>query len=242
MPVELPDKMTPVTKAEVIEAFWHAWAQYFGQYPPSRESVWILVAQWALETGWGKSMHNFNMGNAKSRPGDGFDYQYFACNEILSLSRAKAMVAASPQTARITTIRTDGTAIIWLYPKHPGCRFRAFTCLVDGVVDHLHLVANRYNKAWPYIIQGNPAEYSKALKRQGYYTADEALYTKGIVRCFESVAKEPFDYDNLPVLTNQEIGRIQNLVASTQQTLVRDVDMFSHATFDSSLDEDAKSE
>jgi hypothetical protein len=235
MPVELPDKLTPVTKAEVIEAFWLAWGNYFGQYPERKESVWVLVAQWALETGWGKSMHNYNMGNAKSRPGDGFDYQFFKCNEVLPLKRAQAMAAASP-LAKITTIRSNGTAIVWLYPKHPGCRFRAFKTLLDGVVDHLHLVAQRYHKAWPYIIAGDPAEYSKALKRQGYYTADEALYTKAIKGCFNAVAKEPFDYEALPVLTDHEASHLKNLVAYTQMQVTNNLDLHSQV-FDEDLED-----
>jgi len=60
MAKELPDKKTPAPKEEVIKALWQAWEDYFGE-TPKRESIWILTSQWALETGWGKSMHCFNL-------------------------------------------------------------------------------------------------------------------------------------------------------------------------------------
>lgn len=229
---ELPDRLTPVTRAEIITAMWHAWMRYFGQAPPCKEALWVLLAQWALETGWGKFCHNHNLGNAKSREGDGFDYQYFACNEILPIKQAEAMAKASPTTAKITSRRTDGKAVIWLYPKHPGCRFRAFTNLLDGAIDHLHLVANRYQKAWPKVLAGDVVAYSKALKAQGYYTADEAKYTVGVKRCYDTIATEPFDYDSLPILSDAEQARLQSLVARTIQMSVDDAMLRSRAHLD----------
>lgn len=222
MSIEIPNKLTPVTKEGLIQSMWHAWMHYFGSVP-KKESIWVVVAQTWLETGL-KSCHNYNLGNAKSREGDGFDYQYFACNEIFSTKQAETMVKASSGTAKITTRRDNGTAIVWLYPKHPGCRFRAFESLLEGATDHLALVSNRFGKAWPHVISGDVEAYAKALKAQGYFTADLATYTKGIKRCYDALAKLSIDYDSLPVLTEEEIRKVQGLVALTTSRLLEDSD------------------
>lgn len=202
-PRELPDLKTPAPKEDVLRALWSAWLHCFGA-APKKESIWILLSQWALETGWGASMHNFNYGNVKSREGDGFDYCYFACNEILKTSTAESYVAKSPQTAKITTYRKDGTAIIWFYPKHPACRFRAFKTLLEGAIDHIALVHKRFARSWPAVLAGDPAQYAHALKLQGYYTADESSYSKTLVSVFGTVSRLKVDYDALPTKVEPE--------------------------------------
>lgn len=223
--MELPDKLTPVTKEDLIQAMWHAWVHYFGSVP-TKESVWVVVAQTWLETGL-KYCHNYNLGNVKSREGDGFDYQFFACNEVLSAKQAQAMVEASPDTVKITRYQGNGMAVTWFYPKHPGCRFRAFGTLQEGAVDHLSLVAGRFSKAWPHVVSGDVIAYSKALKAQRYYTADETTYTKGIKRCFDALSKLDIDYTALPTMTEEEVRKIKGLVALTQQSLVDGLDLHS---------------
>jgi hypothetical protein len=223
MATKFPDKKTPVTKAEVISALWQAWMCYFGEAPPHKECIWLLIAQWALETGWGASMHNYNMGNAKSQEGDGFDYQYFACWEILPIKQAESMAQSTPALVKITKRRPDGMAVVWFQPEHPACRFRAFGSLLEGAIDHIHLVASRYRRAWPEILKGDIDAYARALKAQGYYTADESLYAAGLRNCYNAIAKEPFDYASIPVMTDIEKSRLQNLVAQTIRTSVDDI-------------------
>ena len=232
MAKELPDKKTPAPKEEVIKALWQAWEDYFHEIP-KRESIWILTSQWALETGWGKSMHCFNYGNVKSREGDGFDYCYFACNEILKKATAEKYQASSPQTAKITRYRSDGTAIIWFYPKHPGCRFRAFETIREGAIDHLSLIHKRFSRSWPAVLAGDPALYAHMLKLQGYYTADEASYTKTLVSVFGMVSRIKVDYKALEAppekkqegLSESQKRRILNLVALTAQQSYEELDL-----------------
>jgi len=227
----LPDQKTPSTKEELLEALWRAWLHLFGE-PPKKESIWILMAQWALETGWGKYCHNYNLGNVKSSNGDGYDYTYFACNEILKTAQAQAYAAKSPDTAKITVYRKDGTAIIWFYPDHPGCRFRAFHTLLEGATDHISIVHKRFSKAWPAVIAGNPAQYSHMLRQQGYYTADESSYTKTLVSVYNTIKAVKFDYDSLPVVNEEQSERIMNLVALTMQQSIEESTRFTRVLFD----------
>jgi hypothetical protein len=216
----LPDQKTPVSRQAVLEALWGAWMVYFNSIP-KRESVWVLLSQWALETGWGASMHCYNMGNVKSREGDGYDYTYFACNEILSKASAERFQAKDPQHAKITSYRNDGTAIIWFYPDHPGCRFRAFHNLQEGALDHLAILVKKFYKAWAAVAEGDPAKFAHLLKVQGYYTADEASYTKTLVSIFQGLAQnKKLNYDALPVLTESEKERIMGMVGMSLRGLL----------------------
>lgn len=222
MASELPDKKTPVTKEQVIEALWKAWQGFFGS-TPKKESIWVLASQWALETGWGRSMHNFNLGNVKSRVGDGFDYQYYACNEILSKSEAVRLNDADPEHAKILNTRADGTCIIWFYPPHPGCRFRAFNTLLEGATDYITLLVKRFDKAWPAVSSGDPAQFSHLIRQQDYYTADEAPYTAQLTSIYRSFAKLVFDYGSLPMMTEQEKTELDGVLAKSTADLVTEV-------------------
>jgi len=212
---KLPAVKTPIATVELIPALWNAWNTFFGAPPAHRESIWILTAQWGLETGWGKACYQYNLGNVKSVEGDGHDYQYYTCNEILPLAQAQRYATKSPATAKITTVRSDGKAVIWFYPEHPGCRFRAHKSLDEGVMDHLRLLVRRFDRAWPEIVEGDVTGYAHALRQQGYYTADEASYTKTLQGCVKIAAKAEVDYDSLPFLGQTEKDRLKGVIALT---------------------------
>lgn len=217
MSEELEAVRTPVTKQQMAIAFYEAYWRYFNSWP-KKDSIRILLAQWALETGWGKSMWCYNVGNAKSRPNDGYDWCFYKCNEIIAKSTAERLQATSPATAKITSYRSDGLCVIWFYPKHAWSRFRAFRALDAGVYDHLVLVVKKFDKAWPYVVRGDPAEYSRALRRQGYYTADEAAYTKTLKGVFDMLAS--IELPDRPLLTEEERREALNTTALSLQNIV----------------------
>ena len=216
MSSELAAQKTPVAKEAIIKALYDAWTHLFNQ-TPKKESIWVLASQVALETGWCASMWNFNLGNVKSREGDGHDYCYFACNEILKKAVADSYAAKDPATAKVSKYRDDGTAIIWFYPKHPGCRFRAFNSLLDGCIDYIGLLNKRFTNSWPAVIAGDPAQFSHMLRTQGYYTADEISYTKTLVSVFGTISRLNVDYSTPhdDTLSDEDNNRILNLVALT---------------------------
>ena len=186
MATELADKRTPVTCQQMADALYTAWCGYFNS-PPASKSIMVLLAQWALETGRGKQMHNYNVGNVKARPDGSYDFQYFACNELLGTATAKQLQAADPKTARITRDNGNGTCWIWFYPKNAGCCFRAFEQLDDGVFDYLSMMVGHktFKRAWPAVLAGSPAQFSHLLKQAGYYTGDEQTYTRAVVSLFK---------------------------------------------------------
>lgn len=223
MPTELPDKLTPLTKEDLLQAMWKAWMGYFGA-APKKESIWVILGHIMLETGL-QHCHNYNLGNVKSKDGDGYDYQFFGCGEEIPLSMANAWKAKDPALVvikRVYEVKGKKMASVWLEPPHWASRFRAFDDILEGAADHIALLTKRFTLAWPYVVEGDPAAFSHALKQQGYYTADEYSYCTTLTKCYTSLSKLPFDYDSLPCLTEAEKDRLGNLVALTMQGTVDD--------------------
>lgn len=188
----IPAQRTPAKPEDVFQALAKVWTDRLGS-APQRDSILVLCAQWAFETGRGRSMWNWNMGNQKGRPGgsDGRSWTFFACNEILSRSAADRNVTnASPRAdgkgpdAAITKSLPNGLQEVWFYPNNPACCFRAYQSLAEGAVDYFDLLRKRFASAWPAVEAGNPAEFSRLLKQARYYTGDEGQYTRGLVAIF----------------------------------------------------------
>ena len=218
MPVELQAVKTPVKVEELALALCDAYSFYFGSWP-SKDSIRVLLAQWALETGWGKSMWCYNLGNVKSHSDDGYDFCYFACNEVLPTKYAKRLQSKNPKTVRITRDRGDETSVVWFYPKHPACRFRAFKSLEDGAKDYIRTITANFGKAWRYVVEGKPAAFSRALKKLHYYTADEASYTATLEAVFSKL-----DYLSLPkppVFRPEERQAVLNQIAAALDQDIR---------------------
>ncbi len=190
-PQRLPAVRTPHPASEVGEALASVWPLVLGGPPPSRDSVALLLAQWALETGRGKSMYANNLGNVKSRPGDGRSWCFFPCNELLSPAEAQRLVASAPPRedgqgpSAVVTSTPAGKAVVWFYPPHAACRFRAFETLQEGAADYLRLLADRFASAWAHVLVPDPQAFVLALKAKGYFTADVAPYLKAVASLYQ---------------------------------------------------------
>lgn len=197
-PVFIAAEKTPATPQQVFESLALAWKKQLGE-EPKRESLLVLLAQWAFETGRGKAMWNFNLGNAKGKPGggDGRCWTFFACNELLPVAHANALVAKAglrrdggPGNDVVITSIKDGIATVWFYPSHPVCCFRAFRTLDDGTEDYFAMMRKRFSSAWPAVVAGDPAQFSHLLKVARYYTADESHYTRSLVSIYAEMAQK----------------------------------------------------
>ncbi len=110
-------------------------------------------------------MHCWNIGNAKSREGDGYNWTNFRCWEVIKDRKT------------------------WFDPPHPQTRFRAFDTLEEGAVDYLKMLHERFFLSWPAVESGDPKEFAHLLKRQGYYTADEGEYASALNLRFNTYRK-----------------------------------------------------
>ena len=161
-------------------------------------------------------MWGYNFGNAKSISGDGYDYQFFACDEILSVASANQYVAnAAPGTVLVRPYSQAGLADVWFYPKHPACRFRAFSDINAGAADYVKMLATRFARAWPFIDAGDPRGFVHALKMQGYFTADETQYTNGLVGCYTIASQAQVDYSGLGDISAADSAQIDQVVSNS---------------------------
>lgn len=168
-PLFVDDFLTPLTEEQAAIVLRSAFKNLTGNYP-SLDSLAILWAQSALETGRWKSIHVYNFGNAKLIPGQ--KYTSFKCSEIL-----------------------DGKNQ-WFYPYHPQTFFAAWDTAEEGAKAYLNFLTKkkRYADAWREVLNGNPIKYCACLKVAGYFTADLVQYTKGVVSLTEEFKRKFSNY------------------------------------------------
>ena len=153
---------TETSEAQMAQAVIEAWKKLFGN-TPTKEQVGLVIAQNSLETGHRKSMWNFNVGNVTTDGKGQYDYY----DDITTAEQIKPGV--------------------W---KKMNLKYRAYPSLIEGVKDYLKLLSGpRYAKAWKHIMDPDPSAFSKALKGAGYYTANEAPYTKTMVSLYSQFGK-----------------------------------------------------
>lgn len=206
-PREIPDQLTPVPEDEFILTTARAWKRFYGA-GPKLAPLACCLSQMVLEVGrapdpkvkgkylWGKYSHNRNVGNLKSREGDGSSWQFYPCGEEVSLAQAQKLQAAHPKLITIKKIYNwpNGAkrASIWILPKHEWARFRAYDSLEEGLLDYIDFLVmerDRYLDAWNKgVLQGDPVQFSLLLGKAGYYTADPGAYTKTVVSLFNEFA------------------------------------------------------
>jgi hypothetical protein len=117
---------------------------------PSAATLDVLTAQASLETASGASMYNYNFGGIKGASPSG-ETAHLQTHEVLN---GKDVVIK------------DG--------------FRAYKSLDEGATDYVRLMQNRFPGAVAQAQQGNVDGFAGALKKAGYYTADEKAYASGL--------------------------------------------------------------
>lgn len=166
----VPTIQTKYTQQQLTKAFIEAWFILYGE-APKKSSIGVLWAQNALETGQTTFMWNNNVGNVKyvANASDTPAMEYCQLKNVWEMINGKKVT---------------------FQPPHPATWFRSFKTLTSGVAFHFDLLKNkRYKNAWTAVVAGDPADFSKKLRAQGYYTASEADYTRAVVGYFNSFMK-----------------------------------------------------
>jgi len=158
MAILVEPKRTPVTTKEFVKTLIIVWHKLFEEYP-RKESVGIILSQWQLETGSGKSCWNYNLGNVK-------------------FSDKNATESTKYHMLKGTWEIIGGKKVIF-DPPHKASWFLAFDSLEEGMEHHLKFLAGkRWKLAWNSVVAGNPTEFAINLKKQGYYTAPVEDYIR----------------------------------------------------------------
>lgn len=168
-----------VTKEEYIKALIIAWEKTFEEHP-KKEQIGVIYSQTMIETGL-KAFWNNNIGNIKyvpsKNPEDDKLKKYMMLPNVWEI--------------------INGQKVIF-NPPHPATWFRAFDTLAEGIEDHFQFLAGkRWKLAWTAVVAGDPSDFARKLKIQGYYTAPLADYEKGLNLYFKSyMSSNMFDAIN----------------------------------------------
>lgn len=194
---------TPISEQAAITHLICSWKNFYGKQPSS-ESLSILWSQTILETGRFKYCYRYNVGNEKSKPKDGYFWTMYKCSEIL-----------------------DGREVFF-EPPHDQCKFRAFRSAQDGFDHYLKFLAkkSRYKQAMKEIHKGDVVQYTKELKKAGYFTANLNLYLKGMMRLnkefHDRLDKGGYEWQKEPhtTFTSTELNEIRALVGDTSSQAI----------------------
>jgi flagellum-specific peptidoglycan hydrolase FlgJ len=178
---------TNITKDEFVSSLKKAWPVVFPDIQISERGVNILWAHTAMETGNFQSMYNYNLGNIKATP------KYSQNKKWTSFSGGEVI---DGKTYKFTA-------------AHPMYYSRSYDSLDEAMVDYLKILGGRFKSALMEAVNGNVENFSKQLKEQGYYTADEKKYTNAI----KALLNEP----NVPSQTLEPAN--DNDLAELEQAL-----------------------
>lgn len=145
---------TPLSDETLIAALEAAYVDCLG-HEPRHETLAVLLAQIALETGHASSLICWNLGNYKRGPG--------------------------PDWCAFETFEYVGTPPV----KTPMvCEFSAWPDLQSASAFFVSALYGRWPEAWAGAVAGDPEAFSVGLRARGYYTAPVGLYAAGVKRWF----------------------------------------------------------
>lgn len=195
-PRELEAKRIPITLGDLWNESLLQW-ETLG-VNPTRDAVSLYLAHVIAETGL-EHCWNYNIGNKKSKIGDGQHWQFFACGEELTANQLEMARALGKDL--VTFVSKYARNGITYYscrikPRHPWCRFQAFESLAGGVRAQLAYLKNpKHDNVLAALQTGDPAAYNRELLVDKYYTASPAAYLSLLQRCLIDVKRKTEHFD-----------------------------------------------
>lgn len=153
---------TRLSGADAAAALERAWTRVMGS-PPSRETLSLITAQWAHETGGGASMYNFNFGGLKGTSPEGMSV----------VQRTREGYGASERTIHD--------------------RFRAYSSAEAGATDYVRLLHARYGDAVQAAQAGDARGFVRGLASRGYFTGSPEAYERSVAALSRAALSQGFD-------------------------------------------------
>lgn len=216
MAEQVPVKRTVITLRDYARAAVLCWP---GEAVPEKVSVAVLWAQYLIETG-GTACWNYNVGNVKSVPGDGYRFHCLGgVWEGVTPEQATRLIGAGeahadPSPDHAKAVGPSRVSVIF-QPPHQATRFRAFESLDEAMGDHLHFLQRRFAKAWPAVLTGDYRLFAMKLKEQGYYTASSEAYANGMRRPYQDFLMSTGYEDTLLAMAQDAVATQPDLMAPT---------------------------
>jgi hypothetical protein len=173
---------TPIPFAQARDCMRWALKSQLDGMAPKDEVLALALAKTALETGRWTQIWCDNWGNVKAADSYVGMYTCITLNEVIRRKNGQNMVVWFAPEGELTGAHGQLIASPIAVPQgHPQTRMRAFANAFDGVDSYVDFVANgRYVEAWKRLLAGDAVGYVHCLKAKGYFTADEAVYCKGV--------------------------------------------------------------
>lgn len=140
---------TELAGDEAARALAHAWKAVTGK-APTRDTVAVLAAQWAHETGRGRHMYNYNFGGIKGVGPSGLSV----------VQRTREGWGCSERSI------VD--------------RFRAYRSAEEGAVDYVRLLLTRFKEAGEAAERGDAVGFVHGLKARSYFTGNPDAYARSV--------------------------------------------------------------
>jgi hypothetical protein len=174
----VPPVKTPVSPTEAVQGFRAACERLWQTTKP--ETIAVLTAQSALESGRWSAMWNYNPSNIKHENSREGLFTAIRLNEVLN----GKVVWFNPDDEWRDS---SGRARRDVPPGHPQCRMRAFETFADGVADKLaFLNRDRYKLAKAAALAGDPSLYVRTCRAAGYFTAALEPYERAVLSLFRT--------------------------------------------------------
>lgn len=186
--------VTPLTAEEAAYYLKTAWKIVEGEFP-SDDTLAILWAQSALESGRWKLLRNYNYGNIKKRVG--IKYTSYECGEVINGKHQM------------------------FYPYHPETFFAAWDSALEGAVGYIQFLKQRerYKKAYQALKEGNENLFVSYLKDGGYFTASLEHYKNLIGK----LTKEFKNKKDTLIKWSPDISKDINAVANKTGNTIYDI-------------------
>ncbi|HMR08704.1 MAG TPA: hypothetical protein PKA88_23150 [Polyangiaceae bacterium] len=148
--VDRPRRPTPMSAEEATKTLALAFERATGA-EATKEVVSVLWGQWALETGRGRWMVDYNYAGLKGRAPDGGSAPWSTWEE------------------------TDEG------PRRVRSRFRAYESADHGAYDYVKLLSRRYPSAFAAARRGDANTFIDQLDKGGFFTERPEHYTRSVI-------------------------------------------------------------
>lgn len=155
------------------------------------ESLCVLVAHWALESGVGQRMFCWNIGGAKATVGGGKDWTFLTTHEVENGVSVKYSAPPLDVQAGVTAESLARMPITDPMRRRivTTC-FRAYETFQQGIDDHVGLIRKRFSPAWAHVEVPNPTLYALTLGSLRYYTAPRDQYANAVANHYARFVKD----------------------------------------------------
>lgn len=156
---------TPMQPEEAAQHLSDAWEKVLGKPPPD-EALALLWAQWALETGRGRWMVDFNFAGVKGKAPRGGSAVWWTSE------------GSDDDARRVRRVRS---------------RFRAYRSAEEGARDYVGMLKRRYPEAIRAARRGDAQGFVHALAKRGYFTSEPDAYCRALGSLSRQFLGDNFD-------------------------------------------------